>query len=377
MRGTRAGARELSVSEETVLRQLSGALQALAPLIAAHAHESNVHAALSPAIARGLIQAGLFRLWIPRAYGGHELSLAGALSIYETAGALDGSVGWAVMIGAGAGLFAAYLEPAAARELFGPPDAVIAGSGAADGTAERVRGGYRASGRWRYASGADYATTFTANCIVTQGGLPVHDAQGQRLVRAMAFPRAHVRVHRTWRVSGMRGTGSHDMEVAEAFVPEAHTFSVFTDSPREPGALYRLPFGVLTELPVTAVALGIAAHALEEFTAVDAVSVTARGDTAALLQQARASVAALTRLAWNRGIHAELLEAGELARISTGCALIVQRLRRSVAELAHLAGMAGIREDEPLSRATRDLTALAAHGSVSARRLPEDGKQLL
>src|SRR5690606_333711 len=110
--------------------------------------------ALPDEVVNLLVRHRLFRLWIPRRYDGLELTLPDALAVYERAAQIDGSLGWAVMIGAGGGLFAAYLEESAAREIFGPASAVIAGSGAPDGRAERAAGGYRVSGRWRYASGA-------------------------------------------------------------------------------------------------------------------------------------------------------------------------------------------------------------------------------
>ena len=124
---------------------------------------------------------------------------------------------------------ASKLQGNVSLRLFGPPGALIAGSGAPDGRAERVAGGYRVTGRWRYASGAHYASTFTANCIVTRSGAPQLDASGAPLIRAMAFPPGAVRILPSWQVSGMRGTGSHDFEVADVFVPEHHSFSVFTD----------------------------------------------------------------------------------------------------------------------------------------------------
>src|SRR5690606_32356327 len=90
---------------------------------------------------------------------------------------------------------------------------------------------------------------------------------GEPLIRAMAFDPSQVEIISTWDSSGMRATASHDFQVTDVFVPEARSFSVFTDVPRDPGPLYRLPFGVLTELPVSAVAVGIARHALEAFAA--------------------------------------------------------------------------------------------------------------
>src|SRR6202034_1805054 len=177
----------------------------------------------------------------------------------------DGSLGWAVMIGAGGGMFAAWLPVAGAQELFSPPLALVAGSGAASGFAERVPGGYRVRATCRFASGAHYASVFTAACVIPAGGSPVLDAAGKPLVRAMSIAPADVRILESWDATGMRGTGSHDFEVAAALVPEHHSFSVITDAPRERGPLYQLPFTVLTELPVSAVGLGIARHALQEF----------------------------------------------------------------------------------------------------------------
>jgi alkylation response protein AidB-like acyl-CoA dehydrogenase len=81
----------------------------------------------------------------------------------------------------------------------------------------------------------------------------------------MTFTPSQVAVLPSWDTSGMRGTGSHDFEVRDVLVPDQRTFSVFTDAPREAGVLYRLPFGALTELPITAVAVGIARHALDVF----------------------------------------------------------------------------------------------------------------
>src|SRR5690606_40743219 len=118
----------------------------LRALIGDEALYADRFAALSERVTSRLIRHRLFRLWIPRCYDVLELALCDALTIYHAAARIDGSLGWAVMIGAGGGLFAAFLEPESAREIFGPEAAVIAGSGAPDGRAERVPGGYRARG---------------------------------------------------------------------------------------------------------------------------------------------------------------------------------------------------------------------------------------
>jgi alkylation response protein AidB-like acyl-CoA dehydrogenase len=251
--------------ETSPVQEILARLDELATEFRDSAAEGDRLARLPKYVVRALVQHGLFRLWIPKRCAGFELELQEALQIYEAAARLDGSIGWSVMIGSGGGLFAAYLDAATANSIYSRPEAVVAGSGAPDGRALRERGGYRVSGCWHYASGAHYATTFTANCLVMDGGTLVYGPDGKPLVRAMAFEPPQVAILPVWDPTGMRGTGSDDFEVRDAFVPENRSFSVFTDAPREPGPLYRLPFGVLTELPVTAVAVGIARHALDAF----------------------------------------------------------------------------------------------------------------
>jgi indole-3-acetate monooxygenase len=367
------------------------------PLVQAHAAESERLARLPEPLATALTRVGLFRIWIPRRHGGFELGLPDALRVYEAAASLDGSLGWAVMIGSGGGLFAAVLDEQTAQEIYAPSNAVIAGSGAPDGRAERVPGGFRATGRWRYASGAHYATTFTANCIVTVNGEPVAGADGTPLIRAMAFEPSQVTIVPAWDAIGMRGTGSHDFEVSNAFVPERRTFSVFADTPREEGPLYQLPFDVLTQLPVASVALGIAQHALDAFAALvrqkrdgasdrplanDAVVQSQYAQNHARWRAARARVHELAQETWATALARRPLGASQLAQITAGCAFAVSELGIAVASIAALAGMSAIlRETEPsrgeFARAWRDLQTVSAHVSVSSRQFRAAGATLL
>jgi alkylation response protein AidB-like acyl-CoA dehydrogenase len=375
-----------------MLEKLLTGLEALAPLFRASAAEADRLARLPEPVARALAEQGLFRVWVPRSVAGFELSLPEAMQVYEAAARIDGSIGWAVMIGSGGGLFAAYLSADAARAIFARPEALIAGSGAPDGRAERVEGGYRATGRWRYASGADYATTFTANCLITERGAQVLAEDGSPLIRAMAFDPSQVTVLPTWDTSGMRGTGSVDFEVHQAFVPQERAFSVFTDRPRETGALYRLPFGVLTELPVASVALGIARHALDAFEALaprkktygstqplaaDPFVQARFAEGGATWQLAKAGLTSMAERAWQVALEGRPLSARELAGITAVCALCVARLRASIGELIAVSGMTGIQTGEELARAWRDLQAVAAHGSVSPGHLTRSGSTLL
>ena len=358
---------------------LLASLATLEPLLSAHMPSGRRQCRLPDVIVQALVERGLFRLWIPGRYAGFELSLPDALRVYEAVAARDGALGWAVMIGAGGGLFAAYLGPDAAGRLFTPRAAVVAGSGAPTGTAERVSGGYRATGRWRYASGAHYATVFTANCRVFEAGAQVL-VEGEPLIRAMSFAPCDVEIIETWDTTGLRATGSHDIAVRDAFVAEIDSFSVFTDTPREPGALYRLPFGTLTELPVSAVALGIARHALAEFESLASAKPAPHGG-GRLIAQPRVSQAigsardaietassrlgALAAASWATAASSGPLDAVVIAACTTGSAALVSQLLAGIGALAPLAGMNALHREDPFSIAWQDLAAVSAHYSVS------------
>jgi indole-3-acetate monooxygenase len=195
--------------------------------------------------------AGLFAMGIPASLGGGEASLTDMVRSIEEISRADGSAGWCVMIAATSGITAAYIDPAEAREIFSG-DTIACGVVAPKGRALPVDGGYRISGRWSFASGCQHSDVVLAGCVM------------DRSARMAVLDPAVVEIVDTWDVSGLRGTGSHDITAHDAFVPSARTFSLVTDRPAESGPLYRFPIFGLLALGVASVGLGIAARAIEE-----------------------------------------------------------------------------------------------------------------
>ena len=133
----------------TRAERLLEAVRALAPLVEAERASLDRDRALSPPLVEALVDAGLFRLWTPRRLGGAELDPVSGLRVIAAVAALDGSVGWNVMVASAHGFLAGRLPARAAREVFGDRRAVVAGQLEPGGTAEVVRGGYRVSGHGR------------------------------------------------------------------------------------------------------------------------------------------------------------------------------------------------------------------------------------
>jgi alkylation response protein AidB-like acyl-CoA dehydrogenase len=339
-----------------------------------------------------LLRYGLFRLWVPKKCAGFELDLPEALEVFESAARLDGSTGWSVMVGSFGGLFASHLDDATANTVFSRPETVVASAIVPDGRAVRVAGGYRVSGCWHYATGAHHATAFMMNCIVMEGGTLTFGENGRPITRALILDSSQVAILPVWDSSGLRGTGSDDFEVREVFVPEQRSFSLTHPMPREPGALYRLPLTMVMELSITAVALGIMRHALDDFASLarskkavglgaslaDDPSVQTRyAEARATWGLIKAGMDSLARRVWQDALANRMLSDTELSEVTASCALCIGRLRAAASELIALCGMSAIQPDSELARAWRDLQALAAHGAVSPRHLTKIGAMLL
>jgi indole-3-acetate monooxygenase len=115
-----------------------------------------------------LHDAQLFRLLLPRAYGGHEVEPAVYLQVIEEIAKADASTAWCLGQGSGGTVAAAFLKPEVAQAIFGDRRAVAA-SGPTLGTAVAVDGGYRVSGAWAFASGSKHATWMAAHPSPTSG----------------------------------------------------------------------------------------------------------------------------------------------------------------------------------------------------------------
>jgi alkylation response protein AidB-like acyl-CoA dehydrogenase len=198
------------------------------------------------------------RMLTPRALGGDRVAIDEALEVYEELARRDGSLAWALMILSGSPIFSDYLSADAASELFAGGHGIIAGNLGPTGRAAPAPGGYRVSGQWPFASGCHNANWFVGGCTVTDGPLQAGQAQERLLV---LLPARECRILDTWFTTGLRGSGSHDIEANDVFVPDAHTFpfDLLQTGPRDrPGLGYPYPFQTLGRTVVTAVAFGIA-----------------------------------------------------------------------------------------------------------------------
>ena len=222
--------------------------------------------AISPEVSQILKDAGVFGLLAPQRIGGAEVDPLTFFDVVEQASYADGSVGWTVMIGGCYATFGGMLPPAAAREIYGDPQKVTAGAFRPNGVAVEVDGGYRVTGRWPQGSGACHADWFLGGAVIVRDGEPVMGPAGVPMMRELWFPADEVEIIDTWTTTGLRGTASHDYAVEDVFVP-AERSCWFMEPPTEPGPLYQMAPIAMFATFISAVPLGIARHALDEFVA--------------------------------------------------------------------------------------------------------------
>lgn len=186
--------------------------------------------------------------------------------LFEALAYADGSLGWAINLGAGANMFLGYLEETTAKNLKNNQKLWLAGSGACTGKAVKTEDGFILSGHWKYASGSLYATHFTANAFLyTEEGEAIFDADKKQVFRSFLFPATEVEIIHTWDTIGLRASCSNDYKVENCFVPKEHSFDLTQKSEYVASALYRYPFDAFATTNIAVMCTGMALHFSELF----------------------------------------------------------------------------------------------------------------
>jgi len=338
----------------------------LAPEIAAEADAIEARRELTPKLVGRLIEQDFFRLLLPRAFGGHEIDPITFSKVLEIFAAADASTAWCVGQNNGCAMSAAYLEPNAAREIFGPRDGILAwGPPGAPYPAEPVEGGYRLSGKWRFASGCHHATWLGAHAPIA----------GRKETRTLVFPKASARIVDIWNTVGLRGTASDEYTVENLFVPAERAF-LRDDAKdrREAGPLYRFAGNQLYGAGFGGVALGIAQAVLDGFLALPA-NKTSRGagkpvrennvvqsqvaQGLAKLRSSRAFLHEVFAEAWARVEREGEQSEHDRAMVRLSSTWAIHQARDVVDTLYHAVGATAIFAELPFERRLRDIHTVA------------------
>jgi alkylation response protein AidB-like acyl-CoA dehydrogenase len=368
----------------------------LAPVIEAAADRTEKERKIPADVLSVMHDAGLFHILLPISLGGAAADLVTFNQVIEAVAAADASPAWCLAQAVASSHAAGFLDPKVALEVFGARDALVAwGPPAGLAKAVAVPGGYRVTGKWRFASGSANATWMGGHSTVFQSDEPRRDARGNPVNRTMLFRRQQANIKDTWRVLGLRGTASNDYEVSDLFVPDEYT--TWRDSAsdrRERGPLYNIPMLTLYGVGFSGVAVGIARSCLAAFMTLahtkksgggvgsstvlrdNAVIQSRAAQATGRLRSARALLLQMLREMWATSATSGTFSLEQRAHLRIAITGAMEEARKVVDFAYHAAGTTAIFEGSPFERRFRDLHTALAQGQAHLSNFESAGQAL-
>ena len=359
--------------------------ESLYQLVKEHSSEAEQIRHLPNKVARAFAQHELYRLGAPKGIGGSDAEPRTQMEVIETISRADGSAGWNLMIGIET---FALVGPSLTTcpEVVETPSVIMASSTAAVGEAKRCKDGWLINGQWQFASGVHNAHVFGAT--VRKVGV---EGESETARYYAILPLGDFEIVDTWHVSGLRGSGSHDVRVVDKVVEETHLVSTLGQGSMQSKQLM-IPLSVRLTVNKVAVALGIARAAIDEFVAL-AHGKTPRFSNRKLKDRPFAQRQLALAEARLRGHRAAIYEhtdhvtdvcfsGGRLSdedtaiahilasEATTGCVYVVESLLEAAGTSANYLG-------HPLEKIARDIRVIRQHTTVSPQHIDQIGQALM
>ncbi|HEY4663406.1 MAG TPA: hydroxylase, partial [Comamonas sp.] len=243
----------------------------LANLVAQEVDASEARGFITDQAATLLREAGVVRMLQPKDFGGDEAHPRDFYEVLMELTARAPSIGWVSGVVGVHPFEFAQADRRVQEEVWGQDkDTWIASPYAFIGRAKRVDGGFLLNGQWPFSSGTDHC-----DWVVLGGRAEKEGGPENEFTEPFHFilPRKDYEILQdSWKVMGLCGTGSKDVLVKDAFVPDYRTLAVGALNSREyasknrPGnALYQVPFDLLFPGAIAAATIGIADGVVRHF----------------------------------------------------------------------------------------------------------------
>lgn len=377
VKGSRDNGRT-ETAKSAILDRLVASARELVPSLRDRAPMAEQARRLPDETIREFNRAGFFKIFQPARFGGYELDYGPAqLLLCSELGRACGSSAWVMSVVACHAWIVGMFPMAAQEEVWGESQDTLLSTALAPERAEfeSVSGGFKLSGHWKFSSGVD----FVEWALV---GAALRNDKGPPQPYLCMIPKRDFEIIDTWFVGGLRGTGSKDLRVSGAFVPEHRAVRMdLLCSGKGPGTevnsshIYRLPLFSVFPYNICAPAFGIARGVLEGFTERARTQVSARmGARIAAIEANQLHVAesaAQVDSAWallmqdadefNRLVRSGAeLSYEQRARYKRDLSYAARQCMLAVDALHYLSGAHALFEENPLQRAFRDVHAVNA-----------------
>jgi alkylation response protein AidB-like acyl-CoA dehydrogenase len=376
---------QLSFDEDLAAELVSRA-RALKPVLLRNALLNEQRGELTEEVLRELLEIDVWKMAVPRRWGGLCVSASGMARVAAELAKGCPSTAWVVDVMSSSVWLLTVMSDEMQEEVFAKGIPRVCTAGSPPGKARAVNGGYVLNGRWSYASGSHHSEW--ARCPVMTEGV-----EGPPAV--VAVPMSDLEIEHTWRVAGMKGTGSDTLVAKDVFV-RARRFhslgqSVGTHPPgkRHVGeASDYWPAIPLLRSKSLGVLVGAAEGLLENVSASTSdrplmhtsyqrkkdspVFQAGIGAAAARIQAARTIMDVTTRAIDEAAVARRQMEPSERAAHRGQSALAVEMLTVAVDRLMSLAGSGSFAETSDAQRYWRDFNSGARHAGL----LPDVGYEV-
>ena len=352
------------------------------PTLAERAPRQQEHRRILDETMREMKAAGFFRIFQPKRYGGYEMDPRVFFDVQMALSEGDVSTGWVHGILGVHSFHLPLFDDRAAEEVWGKDSDALVASPYAPGRAVPTEGGYKLYGRWKFSSGTEHCSWIFLGGVIDRG-----EQQGSFLdadFRTFLLPRSDYQILDTWKVVGLKGTGSQDIVVDGAFVPEHRTHKV-TDATRgtNPGsaprssALYRYPYWQVFLRAVSTAAIGGLQGMVNAFVDYGSKRVSVTGaktqldpDAGLALAEARAAIDEMkATLHRNFERMAGYAEKGEMPPLDQRmlfkfqCTSVPRRCAELALPLFKAAGGSGVFDSQPFGRYYTDILTMGNHAA--------------
>jgi indole-3-acetate monooxygenase len=348
---------------------------------------------LAPEVVDGLHEQRLFRMLLPRVYGGEEVDLVTWFRALEALGRLDASTAWCVGQINGCAATASALAPDVARTIWGEPRAALSWGPPLKARADDVNGGHRLSGQWGMSSGSRQASWVGLMApVFDRTGAPVALAHGAP-TRTFLVPVSAVEPNDDWNVIGLRATASGGFKAADLFVPDGFSMLHHHDMGAEiDTSLYKFPLLNMFAIGFSGIALGIARTMLDatirlaiekkprmaELTLRDNHHVQFQvGEAEARLRSARGFVETTVAQAWDAVVKSGTLGLEHYAAIRMATTFAIHEAKAVGGVAWDIAGATAIFSASPFERRWRDLNTVTQQLQGRKSHLQDVGAYLL
>lgn len=366
-------------AQKNMREQLLERAREMVPALRQRSAEAAALGQLPEATITEMKAAGFFRILQPARWGGYELDPQDFFDVQVTLAEGCMSTAWVFGVVAVHNWQLALFDDRAARDVWGEDDSVLISSSYMPvGKVQRVAGGFRLSGHWGFSSGSKHCDWAFLGAMV-----PPEKAGDAPDYCTFLVPRSDYRIVDNWNVSGLEGTGSHDIVVEDAFVPEYRCHrSLDGYQCSSPGnavntaPLFKLPFGQIFVRAVASSAIGALQGALDSYLQVnrgrvglndgkrvqlDPVAQMAAAEARAVVDECRTLLQRDLALLMERAQTGDVPEENVRLALRFNAARISEACTKAINQLFIFSGAQGIFRDHPVNRAWLDINAGRTH----------------